>query len=170
MDKSLISRPKKRNSRQLYFQLRLDCVFRFTLRFHLLVPCLVPFKVSPQRNAKKFLAVRTSNRKEVVALLSCNRKEVVALLSCNRKEIVVLLSCNRKEVHAVSRTQAQATRNQPHCITKSNCIKTSLSHSVSSPVLFFYCIFNINLNSFACQQIMLSFFFFLASSSQTLLP
>ena len=30
----------------------------------------------------------------------------------NRKEVLALLSCNRKEVLAVSRTQAQATRNQ----------------------------------------------------------
>ena len=30
-----------------------------------------------------------------------------------RKEVLALLSCNRKEVLAVSRTQAQATRNQP---------------------------------------------------------
>ena len=30
----------------------------------------------------------------------------------NRKEVLALLSCSRKEVLAVSRTQAQATRNQ----------------------------------------------------------
>ena len=109
------------------------------------------FQSVTAKKRKEVRAVRTSNRKEVLALLSCNRKEVLTLLSSKRKEFLALLSCNRKEVHAVSRTQAQATRNQPHCITKSNCIKTSLSHSVSSPVLFFYCIFNINLNSFACQ-------------------
>ena len=67
--------------------MRLNCVFRFTLHFHLHVPCLVPFKVYP----KEVLAVRTSYRKEVLALLSCNCKEVLA----------------------VSRTQSQATRNQP---------------------------------------------------------
>ena len=54
------------------------------------------------KNCKEVLAVRTSYRKEVLALLSCSCKEVLALLSCSRKEVL-----------AVSRTQAQATRNQP---------------------------------------------------------
>ena len=51
---NLIYQPIKSYSRQLYFQLRLNCVFHFTLRFHLPVPCLVPFKVSrkePQRSS-----------------------------------------------------------------------------------------------------------------------
>ena len=32
-----------------------------------------------------------------------------------RKKVLVLLSCNRKEVLAVSRTQAQETRNSSSC-------------------------------------------------------
>ena len=42
-----------------------------------------------------------------------NRKEVLAVRTSYRKEVLALLSCSRKEVLAVSRTQAQATRNQP---------------------------------------------------------
>ena len=42
-----------------------------------------------------------------------NRKEVLAVQTSYRKEVLALLSCNCKEVLAVSRTQAQATRNQP---------------------------------------------------------
>ena len=41
-----------------------------------------------------------------------NRKEVLAVRTSYRKEVLALLSCSRKEVLAVSRTQAQATRNQ----------------------------------------------------------
>ena len=54
-DKSLIYRSIKNYSRQLYFELRVDCVFHFTLRFHLRVPSLAPFKMPLQRYAKKFL-------------------------------------------------------------------------------------------------------------------
>ena len=42
-----------------------------------------------------------------------NRKEVLAVRTSYHKEVLALLSCSRKEVLAVSRTQAQATRNQP---------------------------------------------------------
>ena len=42
-----------------------------------------------------------------------NRKEVLAVRTSYRKEVLALLSCSRKEVLAVSKTQAQATRNQP---------------------------------------------------------
>ena len=42
-----------------------------------------------------------------------NRKEVLAVRTSYRKEVLALLSCSSKEVLAVSRTQAQATRNQP---------------------------------------------------------
>ena len=42
-----------------------------------------------------------------------NCKEVLAVRTSYRKEVLALLSCSRKEVLAVSRTQAQATRNQP---------------------------------------------------------
>ena len=41
-----------------------------------------------------------------------NRKEVLAVRTSYRKEVLALLSCSRKEVLVVSRTQAQATRNQ----------------------------------------------------------
>ena len=42
-----------------------------------------------------------------------NRKEVLVVRTSYSKEVLSLLSCSRKEVLAVSRTQAQATRNQP---------------------------------------------------------
>ena len=42
-----------------------------------------------------------------------NRKGVLAVRTSYRKEVLALLSCSRKEVLAVSRTQAQATCNQP---------------------------------------------------------
>ena len=42
-----------------------------------------------------------------------NRKEVLAVRTSYRKEVLALLSCSRKEVLVVSRTQAEATRNQP---------------------------------------------------------
>ena len=42
-----------------------------------------------------------------------NRKEILAVQTSYRKEVLALLSCNCKEVLAVSRTQAQATSNQP---------------------------------------------------------
>ena len=42
-----------------------------------------------------------------------NRKEVLAVRTSYRKEVLALLTCSRKEVLAVSRTQAQATHNQP---------------------------------------------------------
>ena len=42
-----------------------------------------------------------------------NRKEVLAVRTSYHKEVPGLLSCSHKEVLAVSRTQAQATRNQP---------------------------------------------------------
>ena len=42
-----------------------------------------------------------------------NRKEVLAVRTSYRKEVLALLTFSRKEVLAVSRTQAQATRNQP---------------------------------------------------------
>ena len=41
-----------------------------------------------------------------------NRKEVLAVRTSYRKEVLALLSCSRKDVLALSRTQAQATRNQ----------------------------------------------------------
>ena len=42
-----------------------------------------------------------------------NSKEVLAVRTFYHKEVLALLSCSHKEVLAVSRTQAQATRNQP---------------------------------------------------------
>ena len=42
-----------------------------------------------------------------------SRKEVLAVRTSYRKEVLALLSCSRKEVLPVSRTQAQATSNQP---------------------------------------------------------
>ena len=53
------------------------------------------------------------NRKEVRAVRTSYRKEVLALLTRSRKEVLALLTRSRKEVLAVSRTQAQATCNQP---------------------------------------------------------
>ena len=41
-----------------------------------------------------------------------NRKEDIAVRTSYRKEVLALLSCSCKEVLVVSRTQAQATRNQ----------------------------------------------------------
>ena len=42
-----------------------------------------------------------------------NRQEVLAVRTSYSEEVLALLSCSRKEVLAVSRTQAQATLNQP---------------------------------------------------------
>ena len=42
-----------------------------------------------------------------------NRKEVLAVRTSYHKEVLALLSCSRKELLAVSRSQAQANRNQP---------------------------------------------------------
>ena len=66
------------------------CVFTYTHPVSFLSKC---HRKEPQRTAK-------------------NRKEVLAAHTSYRKEVLALLSCNRKEVLAVSRTQAQATRNQ----------------------------------------------------------
>ena len=41
-----------------------------------------------------------------------NRKDVLAVQTSYRRGVLTLLSCSRKEVLAVSRTQAQVTRNQ----------------------------------------------------------
>ena len=50
-----------------------------------------------------------------------NRKEVFAVRTSYRKEVLALLPRSRKEVLAVSRTQAQATHNQPKAANRSSC-------------------------------------------------
>ena len=61
------------------------------------------FVFSLKRNlSRSFQSVTTKNCKEVLAVRTSYLKEVLALLTCKRKEVL-----------AVSRTQAQATRNQP---------------------------------------------------------
>ena len=50
---------------------------------------------------------------QFLRFFSCNRKEVLALFFMQPQRSSCAFSCNRKEVLAVSRTQAQATRNQP---------------------------------------------------------
>ena len=59
-----------------------------------------------------FSLTRTLSR-SFQSVTAKNRKEVLAARTYYRKEVLALLSCNHKEVLVVSRTQAQATRNQP---------------------------------------------------------
>ena len=55
--------------------MRLDCVFRYTLHFHLHAPCLVPFKVSPQRTAKKFLGFEYPTAKKFLRFYHATGKK-----------------------------------------------------------------------------------------------
>ena len=61
----------------------------------------------------KFCFARVASHVTFEIITAKNRKEVLVVRTSYRKEVLAPLSCSRKEVLAVSRTQAQATCNQP---------------------------------------------------------
>ena len=84
-DKSLISRPIKIIPDNYIF----SHVFRFTLHFHLHVACLVPFKVSLQRTAKKFFLFYHAAAKKFLRFLLADAKRsscacIIFGLFCNQ--------------------------------------------------------------------------------------
>ena len=95
-------------------------------------------------------------------------RAVLVAQTSYRKEVLALLSCNRKEVLAVSRTQAQVTRNQP----QEELLLAGAKRSSCACIIFgLYCMVSTETNSiFHVAILLLSVLIPLLKTMHTLAP